>query len=61
MRRVFLFTALLLMLPSPASAATVTVSLDGTGDFTDIQAAIDAAVDGDEILVGPGEYPALLP
>ncbi|MBN1444241.1 MAG: hypothetical protein JXA90_16130 [Planctomycetes bacterium] len=32
------------------------VSLDGTMDFTDIQAAIDAAEDGDEIIVRSGEY-----
>jgi FlgD Ig-like domain/Protein of unknown function (DUF1565) len=32
------------------------VKQDGTGDFSSIQAAIDNAVEGDEILVYPGRY-----
>ncbi len=32
------------------------VRADGTGDFLDIQAAIDASSPGDVILVGPGTY-----
>jgi hypothetical protein len=38
------------------SAATFVVDLHGTGDFTDIQPALDAAKDGDLVLVKPGEY-----
>ncbi len=30
--------------------------LNGGWDFTEIQAAIDAAEDGDTVLVKPGEY-----
>ena len=33
-----------------------TVDDDGTADFTTIQSAVDAAVDGDEIQVLPGVY-----
>ena len=39
-----------------APAATLTVDLNGGADYTDIQAAIDAAKDGDTVLVKPGEY-----
>ena len=38
------------------SAATITVDLSGGADFTDIQSAIDAAKDGDSVLVKAGEY-----
>jgi parallel beta-helix repeat protein len=38
------------------SAATLTVDLNDTGQYTDIQSAIDAAADGDTVLVKPGEY-----
>ncbi len=37
-------------------AATFIVAPDGSGDFTEIQPAIDAAGDGDEVLVAPGMY-----
>jgi hypothetical protein len=44
-------------LPSAVSAQAVwTVDADGGGDFLEIQDAIDAASDGDAILVGPGLY-----
>lgn len=36
------------------------VAADGTGDFPNIQMAIDSAFSGDMILVGPGEYDELL-
>jgi hypothetical protein len=39
-----------------AAAATITVQKDGTGDFTILQEALNAANDGDTILVGPGEF-----
>lgn len=43
-----------------ATAATIVVRPDGSGDATTIGAALSLAVDGDEILVGPGTYPEQL-
>jgi len=45
-----------LFLTSTALADTWTVDDDGKADFDNIQAAIDAASDGDEIVVMPGTY-----
>jgi len=53
--RLLLATAIM-ALALPASAATWHVEQDGSGDFTTIQAAVDAAADGDEIAIGPGHY-----
>jgi hypothetical protein len=36
--------------------ATLTVAQDGSGDHDTISAAIEAATDGDTILIAPGEY-----
>ena len=38
------------------NAAILTVDLNGGVDYTDIQPAIDAAKDGDTVLVKPREY-----
>jgi len=35
---------------------TLTVAQDGSGDFETISAAIEAAAEGDTILIGPGSY-----
>ena len=43
-----------MFLTSTALADTWTVDDDGGADFYDIQSAVDAASDGDEILVYPG-------
>ena len=40
----------------PCKAAVITVDLNGSAEFTAIQPAIDAAADGDTVLVKPGEY-----
>lgn len=42
--------------PSAAFAETFRVLADGTGQFGTIQEAIDAASDGDTVLVGPGTW-----
>jgi hypothetical protein len=42
-----------------AGASTWRVALDGSGDFIDIQPAVDAAATGDTILVGPGRFDTL--
>lgn len=41
---------------APASARTWHVVKDGSGDFTAIQPAINAAASGDVIEIGPGRY-----
>jgi len=46
-----------LCLTATGQSATWRVERDGSGDFTIIQPAFDAAAAGDTILIGPGEYP----
>lgn len=46
----------LLCLAAPAFGATYLVKPDGTGDFPTIQAAVDAASKGDEILLADGTF-----
>lgn len=41
---------------SSADARTWYVAVDGSGDAPTIQAAVDSAVAGDSVLVGPGTY-----
>jgi len=45
-----------MFLTSTALADTWTVDDDGKADFNNIQAAVDASSDGDEIIVMPGTY-----
>ncbi len=42
--------------PDAAAGVTHTVAADGSGDFATIQAAVDAAADGDTVFVRPGNY-----
>ncbi len=57
MNRVFSILLVCVWLSAPAfGQRTITVDLNGGGDFTKIQPAIDAAGDGDMVLVKPGEY-----
>jgi len=44
-----------------ARAATWHVGTSGSDDFTEIQFAVDAAADGDTILIGPGQYDTFHP
>ena len=46
----------MMLCASGAMADVLTVYLDGSGDYTAIQDAIDASASGDTILVGPGSY-----
>jgi hypothetical protein len=52
----FRTTLISLCLTSTALADTWTVDDDGKADFDNIQAAVNASSDGDEIVVMPGTY-----
>ncbi|MGD9546009.1 MAG: right-handed parallel beta-helix repeat-containing protein [Candidatus Krumholzibacteriia bacterium] len=59
MSRKVLATVVFLLLMghgSWAGSRTITVENDGSGDFSTIQPALDAAAAGDTILIGPGVY-----
>lgn len=47
---------ILVTLISSTNADTITVKQDGTGDYTVIQNAINASINGDTVLVYPGTY-----
>ena len=47
---------LLALLAHEAGGATITVRKDGTGDYSVLHLAVNAAADGDTILIGPGEF-----
>lgn len=51
----------LLLSAVPLAAATWRVELNGSGDFTDIQPAVDAAAAGDTIRIGPGRFATFRP
>jgi parallel beta-helix repeat protein len=56
MWKILAFLCMFLQVTAITTAATLTVDLNGGADFTDIQSAIDAAADGETVLVKPGEY-----
>jgi predicted outer membrane repeat protein len=45
-----------ILLTIPCAAGTINVNWDGTGNYTTIQAGIDAAVNGDIVIVAEGTY-----
>ncbi len=53
---IFLSLALVLFISGPANCRTITVRLDDTGDYTNIQAAINDSNDGDVVIGAPGTY-----
>ena len=55
-RLISCITALLLSFAAPAVAGTITVDLNGGGDFEAISPAVTAAISGDTVLVLPGYY-----
>jgi hypothetical protein len=55
-RVLVLVSVLVVSVAVAAQSATLTVRRDGSGDFTTIQPALDAAAPGDTVDIGPGEY-----
>ena len=43
--------------PVESPPRTITVALDGSGDFTSLQEAVDSARNGDTVFIKPGAYP----
>ncbi|HRT49798.1 MAG TPA: hypothetical protein P5279_04845 [Anaerohalosphaeraceae bacterium] len=56
MRNGLIISAMFVFLGVCGFGRTFNVALDGSGDFTTIQAAVDAAADGDEVVVADGTY-----
>ena len=56
MRGTFFIVTTLVLAHVGAFGRTISVDLNGGGDYTDIQSAIDAAADGDTVSVKAGEY-----
>ena len=50
------FSLAMLLLSTVAWSNTITVMKDGSGDYTLLQPAADAAAAGDTLLIGPGRY-----
>ncbi|MFH2051478.1 MAG: right-handed parallel beta-helix repeat-containing protein [bacterium] len=60
-QRLMLVAVLCLALSSMGYGRTITLARDGSGEFSILQHALDAAASGDTILVGPGEYTEMFP
>ncbi len=42
--------------PNASGPRTIVVALDGSGEFTSIQEAVDSARKGDTVFIKPGQY-----
>ena len=51
-----IFSVALVLISAAAWSNTITVMKDGSGDYTLLQPAADAAAAGDTLLIGPGRY-----
>jgi len=51
----------MLLMSFAAQADTLRVELDGSGDFADIQPAVESAAPGDTIRIGPGRFQTFHP
>ncbi len=51
-----IFSLVLPLIPAVVWSNTITVMKDGSGDYTLLQPAADAAAAGDTLLIGPGRY-----
>jgi hypothetical protein len=56
MNRFFVLAGIVFLLSTPSWGKTILLRSDGSGEFATIQAALDAAVDGDEIVLERGTY-----
>ncbi len=56
LEKIILLSIIFLFSNFPLIGNTITVDTTGTGDYTTIQEGINAAVDGDTVLVYPGTY-----
>ena len=56
--QIFCIAILLCMsaLAAPVAAATLIVAADGSGDYTSVKAAVDAAEQGDTVYIKSGRY-----
>ena len=54
--RILLLLLTSLFMAEIAAGATILVRKDGTGDYSVLHTAVNAAADGDTILIGPGEF-----
>ncbi len=58
---VWVVVCVLILLATAGRAATLVVERDGTGDFVEIQPALDAVASGDTLRIGPGEFTTMIP
>ena len=55
-RPIFCLLSIVVLLSSAVHARSWRVERDGSGDYTAIQPALDAAAEGDTLLLGPGRF-----